>query len=103
MASNLRVKIDRHRGRGAQDSAFYGIHLENAQACNGRGINVLLSLSYEDICALHTATRAIVTREADAALTVAAQPGSVRHFKEIPIEATDASRKKQFVKKEDIK
>lgn len=95
MASNLHVKIDRHHGRGAEESPFYGVHLENAQACNGRGINILLSLSYEDICALNIATRIIATREADAALTVAAQPGSTRHFKEIPV---DGSRNKKLVK-----
>lgn len=84
MSSNLHIKIDRLRGVGAEESPFYSIHFQNAQACNRRGIDILLSLSYEDIRALYAATHYIVDRSGDDVKVVARQPGSFTKFLEIP-------------------
>lgn len=101
MASNLHVKIDRMSGRGADIHPFYSIHFQNAMACNGRGIDVLLSLSYEDIRALYAATHYITDRAGDHTTVVAGQPGTSPLFKELPKETVPHSTKK-FITKEDI-
>ncbi len=104
MASNLHVKIDRMSGRGADASPFYSIHFQNAAACNGRGIDLLLSLSFEDIRALYAATHYIVARSGDSVKVVAEPPGTAGSlFEEIPKKKIPVSTKKFITKEGDIK